>query len=158
MLEIINDKNIGELKQVFSRYDKNGDGTIATSDLDIVLQDANAVFKDMIFEINANVINDLIDDIDPDGYGTIDFSEFLSLIVRKFRSKDPEEDLLEVFKVYDRDGDGSISAAELMEVMNKMGEEVTLEEVQDMIAEMDTSGEGTVSYVDFLRIMKESKN
>ena len=60
--------------------------------------------------------------VDADGNGTIDFPEFLSLMARKMKDTDTEEELIEAFKVFDRDGNGFISAAELRHVMTNLGE------------------------------------
>ena len=68
--------------------------------------------------------------VDADGNGTIDFPEFLSLMARKMKDTDTEEELVEAFKVFDRDGNGFISAAELRHVMTNLGEKLTDEEVQ----------------------------
>merc|ERR1711970_1216464 len=67
------------------------------------------------------------------GNGTIDFPEFLSLMARKMKDTDTEEELIEAFKVFDRNGNGFISAAELRHVMTNLGEKLTDEEVDEMI-------------------------
>merc|ERR1711862_684505 len=55
----------------------------------------------------------------------------------KMKDTDTEEELIEAFKVFDRDGNGYISAAELRHVMTNLGEKLTDEEVFDMIREAD---------------------
>lgn len=52
----------------------------------------------------------------------------------------------EAFRVFDRNGDGFISAPELRLVMTNLGEKLTDEEVDDMIREADLDGDGVVSY------------
>lgn len=52
----------------------------------------------------------------------------------------------EAFRVFDRNGDGFISAPELRLVMTNLGEKLTDEEVEDMIREADLDGDGVVSY------------
>ena len=44
------------------------------------------------------------------------------------KDTDTEEELIEAFKVFDRDGNGLISAAELRHVMTNLGEKLTEEE------------------------------
>merc|ERR1711874_276320 len=66
-------------------------------------------------------LQDMINEVDADGNGTIDFPEFLSLMARKMKDTDTEEELIEAFKVFDRDGNGFISAAELRHVMTNLG-------------------------------------
>ena len=91
-------------------------------------------------------LQDMINEVDADGNGTIDFPEFLSLMARKMKDTDTEEELIEAFKVFDRDGNGLISAAELRHVMTNLGEKLTDEEVDEMIREADIDGDGHINY------------
>jgi calmodulin len=84
--------------------------------------------------------------VDADGSGTIDFPEFLTMMARKMTNADTEEELIEAFKVFDKDGNGLISAAELRHVMTNLGEKLTDEEVEEMIREADKDGDGHVNY------------
>ena len=52
----------------------------------------------------------MINEVDADGNGTIDFPEFLSLMARKMKYTDTEKELVEAFKIFDRNGNGVISA------------------------------------------------
>lgn len=78
--------------------------------------------------------------------GTIDFDEFLQMMARKMRDTDTTEELKEAFKVFDKDGNGFISASELRHVMKSLGERLTDEEVDEMIKEADLDGDGQVNY------------
>jgi len=60
-------------------------------------------------------LQDMINEVDADGNGTIDFPEFLCLMSKKMKDTDSEEELREAFKVFDKDGNGFISAAEVRE-------------------------------------------
>ena len=66
---------------------------------------------------------------------------------------DTEEELIEAFKVFDRDGNGFISAAELRHVMTNLGEKLTDEEVDEMIREADVDGDGQINYEEFVKMM-----
>ena len=59
----------------------------------------------------------MINEVDADGNGTIDFPEFCTLMARKMKDTDSEEELKEAFRVFDKDGNGFISAAELRHIM-----------------------------------------
>ncbi|CAF4809578.1 unnamed protein product, partial [Rotaria magnacalcarata] len=72
--------------------------------------------------------------------GTIDFPEFLTLMARKMKDTDSEEEIREAFRVFDKDGNGYISVDELRNVMTSLGEKLTDEEVNQMIREADTDG------------------
>lgn len=91
-------------------------------------------------------LQDMINEVDADGNGTIDFPEFLTMMARKMKDTDSEEEIREAFRVFDKDGNGFISAAELRHVMTNLGEKLTDEEVDEMIREADIDGDGQVNY------------
>ena len=91
-------------------------------------------------------LQDMINEVDADGNGTIDFPEFLTMMARKMRDTDSEEEIKEAFKVFDRDNNGYISAAELRHVMTNLGERLSETEVDEMIREADVDGDGQINY------------
>ena len=95
----------------------------------------------------------MIDEVDTDGNGTIDFPEFLSMMARKMQDTDTEEEIREAFKVFDKDGNGFISAAELRHVMTTLGEKLSEDEVEEMIREADVDGDGQINYDEFVKLM-----
>jgi calmodulin len=98
-------------------------------------------------------LQDMINEVDADGNGTIDFPEFLTMMARKMKDTDSEEEIKEAFKVFDKDGNGFISAAELRHVMTNLGEKLTDEEVDEMIREADIDGDGQINYEEFVKMM-----
>lgn len=64
-----------------------------------------------------------------------------------------QEEILEAFKVFDKDGNGFISAAELRHIMTNLGEKLTDEEVDEMIREADIDGDGQINYEEFVKMM-----
>ncbi|XP_004710990.1 protein MMS22-like [Echinops telfairi] len=98
-------------------------------------------------ESNWNFVEELLRksisvQVDADGNGTIDFPEFLTMMVRKMKDTDSEEEIREAFRVFDKDGNGYISAAELRHVMTNLGEKRTDKEVDEMIREADIDSDG----------------
>ena len=59
----------------------------------------------------------------------------------------------EAFRVFDKDGNGFISAAELRHIMTNLGEKLTDEEVDEMIREADIDGDGQINYEEFVKVM-----
>ncbi|KAI0987330.1 hypothetical protein GJ496_004059 [Pomphorhynchus laevis] len=131
MADQLTEEQIAEFKEAFSLFDKDGDGQNPTE----------AELQDMINEVDA------------DGNGTIDFPEFLTMMARKMKDTDSEEEIREAFRVFDKDGNGFISAAELRHVMTNLGEKLTDEEVDEMIREADIDGDGQVNYEEFVTMM-----
>ncbi|KFQ57290.1 Calmodulin, striated muscle, partial [Pelecanus crispus] len=132
----------------FSLFDRDGDGCITTKELGTVMRSLGQ-------NPTEAELQDMVGEVDADGSGTIDFPEFLSLMARKMRDTDSEEEIREAFRVFDKDGNGYISAAELRHVMTNLGEKLTDEEVDEMIKEADCNNDGQVNYEEFVRMMTE---
>jgi hypothetical protein len=63
-----------------------------------------------------------INEVDADGNGTIDFHEFLTMMAKKLKDTDREEEIRQAFKVFDKNGDGYVTPDELALVMANLGE------------------------------------
>ncbi|KAG8805834.1 hypothetical protein FRC17_005306, partial [Serendipita sp. 399] len=128
-----------EFKEAFSLFDKDGDGTITTRELGTVMRSLGQ-------NPTEAEIQEMINEVDSDGNGTIDFPEFLTMMARKMKDTDSEEEIKEAFKVFDKDGNGFISSAELRHVMLNLGEKLSDNEVDEMIREADVDGDGQINY------------
>jgi len=143
----LTDEQIEEFREAFALFDKDGDGSITTKELGTVMRSLGQ-------NPTEAELQDMINEVDADGSGTIDFNEFLAMMEKKaLNSGDTEEELKEAFKVFDKDGNGFISAAELRHVMTNLGEKLTDEEVEEMIREADMDGDGQVNYDEFVKMM-----
>ncbi|EAN33001.1 EF hand family protein [Theileria parva strain Muguga] len=146
MADQLSEEQIAEFKEAFALFDKDGDGSITSKELGTIMRSlgqnpTEAELQDMINEIDAN------------SNGSIDFPEFLTLMARKMKECDTEEELIQAFKVFDRDGNGFISAQELRHVMTNLGERLTDEEVDEMLREADVDGDGKINYEEFVKLM-----
>ncbi|KAK8641303.1 hypothetical protein V6N13_010716 [Hibiscus sabdariffa] len=146
MADQLTDEQISEFKEAFSLFDKDGDGCITTKELGTVMRSLGQ-------NPTEAELQDMINEVDADGNGTIDFPEFLNLMARKMKDTDSEEELKEAFRVFDKDQNGFISAAELRHVMTNLGEKLTDEEVDEMIREADVDGDGQINYEEFVKVM-----
>jgi calmodulin len=146
MSDHLTEDKIAEFKEAFEIFDKNKDGFITIKELGEIMKNLGQSPTDA-------ELTDMINEVDVDGNGNIDFKEFLTLMARKMRDTDTEEELIEAFKVFDRDGNGLISATELKHVMVSLGEKITDEEVDEMIKEADFDGDGYINYDEFVRMI-----
>ncbi|KMS99714.1 hypothetical protein BVRB_1g021460 [Beta vulgaris subsp. vulgaris] len=62
------------------------------------------------------------------------------------------EELEQVFKKFDVNGDGKISSSELGSMMGSLGQQVTEEELQTMIKEVDADGDGFIDFNEFITL------
>ena len=94
----------------------------------------------------------MINEVDESGDGELDFPEFLLLMSNRMKDNGSEDELVEAFKVFDRDGDGSVSVDELMTIMTMLGERLTREEVETMIRDADKDEDGELNFEEFKSI------
>ena len=81
MADQLTKEQIAEFKMVFSLFDKDGDGSITTNELGTVLR--------LLGQNPTEVeLEDLINEVDANGNGTIDFPEFLTMMARKMKDTD----------------------------------------------------------------------
>jgi len=76
----------------------------------------------------------------------MDFPEFCTLMARKMKDTESEKEIMEGFRVFDKDGNGFIKADELKKVMENLGENLTDEEIDEMIGEADIDEDGKINY------------
>merc|ERR1711990_641820 len=95
-------------------------------------------------------VQQMINDVDENGDGTIDFDEFTVLMQMQMTETDNTENLTSAFKVFDADGSGSITKTELHKIMTTMGEPLTDAEVDEMMRGADKDGDGNINYSEFV--------
>merc|ERR1712106_548098 len=98
----------------------------------------------------------MIENVDKNSNGTIDYEEFVEMMVKTADEEEIDEDISQAFKVFYRDGDGLISADEIRQTMDNLGEELTESEVKAMVAEADDNGDGLIDFTEFTKLMKNS--
>ena len=69
------------------------------------------------------------------------------------RDKGFKDELLEAFKVFDKNNDGFIAMEEMKQVMDNLGQHLTDQELEETIRECDMNGDGKVDYNEFVKMM-----
>ena len=157
MVKQLTEEQISVFREVFSLYDEECDETIHTKSLGIVLQSLGQ-------NLNKDELKAITHEVDPNGHGVINFHQFLVLMARHLKeeaaeSRDGEEEekLREAFRIFDHDDSGFISEADLRHLMTKLGENLTDEEISEMVSQADKDHDGQVSYAEFLTVVPTKK-
>jgi calcium-binding protein CML len=139
-------EQMAELEQVFKKFDVNGDGKISSSEL-------GSIMGSLGHPATEEELEKMIREVDADGDGYIDLKEFVELNTKGVDSDEALENLKDAFSVYDIDGNGVISAEELLKVMRSLGDECSLAECKKMISGVDRNGDGMISFDEFKVMM-----
>ncbi|KAF7884747.1 uncharacterized protein EAF02_005083 [Botrytis sinoallii] len=130
--------------------DKDGDGTISTAEL------AEAM-KSLGQNPSDAEIQDMINEVDVDQSGTVDFDEFLKMMTAETKGVDFEQEMRSAFQVFDVDGSGTISPEEIYKLMASLGENLSEDEIKSMVKEVDKNGDGSIDYEEFVSFIRDNK-
>ncbi|KAJ0979166.1 hypothetical protein J5N97_014640 [Dioscorea zingiberensis] len=156
--------NVVRLRRVFDLFDHNGDGEITVDELALALDrlGLGADPTDLRATVDAYI---------QPGHQGLAFEDFEALHSAlgdalfgpdagaddEARPREEEDgDMEEAFRVFDEDGDGFISAAELQAVLAKLGlpEGRSMARVIEMIYSVDRNHDGLVDFLEFKDMMQ----
>jgi len=144
MARHVDEKAITQLRDAFINLDVNGDGTLTEEELKTCLADC---------EIPPDDIHMIASELDVDGNGSIDYTGFIAATL-DMKTYTEEELCWKAFEVLDPDGSGKITAEGLSEALHTDEVDVTAADMVEIMAEVDTSGEGEIGFEEFLGIMR----
>lgn len=136
-----------EMKKVFDKFDINKDGKISQQEYISTLRSLGV----------GNMINDvpyIFAVVDLDGDGFINFEEFM--LAQEKNGWVRRMDVKSAFRIFDRNGDGKISAEDVQKMLMRLGERCSLEECRGMVRAVDTNGDGVVDMDEFVAMMSQS--
>jgi len=138
------------LKICFNMFDFKDQGFLSADDLDDIL-------RGMGFRPSKEELKEILEEIDEDGSGEIEFEEFCQLCA-KFLIEEPDEEtmkaeLKEAFRVYDKEANGFITTDTLREIISELDTRLTSEDLDGIIEEIDEDGSGTMDFDEFCAMM-----
>jgi len=142
------DAQIKDLRETFIAMDVNGDGLLTAKELEEGMQKAG-------MEKLPAELEQILKDVDSNGSGHIDYTEFLAATLD--RKKYIAEDVCwAAFRVFDKDGSGSISRDELAQVLSD-GEvkAVAQTDLNELLDEVDKNGDGEIDFQEFMQMMRK---
>jgi len=143
----INGSQLERLQLLFTQLDEDGSGTLSREELTRGLQKTN---------IPAEQIPMILEGIDVDGSGEIDYTEFLAAALER-REFQEETACWAAFKVFDRNGDGHITKRELAHVLNSyhIAHKFNREQLQELMREVDANGDGHIDFEEFRTLLQK---
>ena len=142
MAHQLSEEDVAKFRETFALFDQDSDNKITTKELGDVFESLGKSMTEAELQI-------MIDEVDSNRNGTVEFDEFLSMMARKMQKTDWQEEIRDAFHAFDKDGNGFISPQELRDVMKILKEELTEEQLDILIKEAETNGDGAINYEEF---------
>lgn len=149
----LEESQIKALRETFMTFDANGDGLLTPQEMAEGLKAAG--LKEIPPDLAA-----IMQEVDSDGSGMIDYTEFLAATLDK-KTYLQEDVCWAAFRIFDRNGDGKISKEELKIVIGdgSVGEAMaaSAEALQQILKEVDSDGDGFIDFKEFMAMMRGTK-
>ena len=146
----LTENQLREAKDAFDLFDTTGTGVIEQKELKIALMTLGFA------ETTKEEIKQLVSEFDTSGGSTINFNDFVKIIEALLPTRNTREQLEEAFKLFDVDGTGVITFKNLKDVVTSMGEQLTEQEIIEIIAEADKTGDQGITLDEFIDLIKDN--
>mmetsp|Transcript_11372 Transcript_11372/g.15903 ORF Transcript_11372/g.15903 Transcript_11372/m.15903 type:complete len:163 (-) Transcript_11372:534-1022(-) len=134
-------EDTADLRAAFKMFDKDGDGHISAKELKEAL-------KTMGLEPTEEELKMMLSDADTNHSGDLDFDQFVKMMANQMENS---ESIINTFENED-----FITVAELKHVMLALGEDLSENDLQEMIEEADINGDGKLNYKEFVAMIVQS--
>ncbi|KAF4663671.1 Centrin-3 [Perkinsus chesapeaki] len=145
----ISEEQKQEIKEAFDLFDTSRSGSIDYHELKVCM-------RALGFDVKKAEVLELMRDYDRQQTGSIRYDDYLEIMTTKYADRDPTEEMVKAFKLFDDDGTGRISLKNLRRVARELGENLSDDELQAMIDEFDTDQDGEINEEEFIAIMKQT--
>lgn len=152
-----------EIREAFELFDSNKTGCVDYRELKVSM-------RALGFDVKKAEVMDLMKKYDRNDTGTIQWEDYFEILSEKYLNRDPIEEIIKAFKLFDDEGTGKITLKNLRRVARELGENLSDEELQAMIDEFDKDQDGAsmshflnryipyslVNQEEFISIMKQT--
>merc|ERR1719327_2613700 len=147
----LDESSIKNLRSVFLQLEANGDGLLSVQEM------RDGLAKAGLKEIPPD-LQQIMEQVDSDGSGVIDYTEFLAATLDK-KQYIQEDVCWSAFRIFDKNGDGKISMAELEAVLasGNVEEAMGASAVKELMKEVDTNGDGEIDFNEFMQMMRKQE-
>eukprot|EP00800_Vazella_pourtalesii_P008663 TRINITY_DN22442_c0_g1_i1.p1 TRINITY_DN22442_c0_g1~~TRINITY_DN22442_c0_g1_i1.p1 ORF type:complete len:167 (-),score=51.68 TRINITY_DN22442_c0_g1_i1:372-872(-) len=146
--------------EIFSLFDQNEENNILLKDVPVVLRsiglqletdEMNEVMEDLenrVMPVSAKPVKGK-NQLPP----VVTFTLFSTVVENLIKGIDEEKEIREAFQAFDREGDGTLLAVELRQILTNMGDRLTEDEVEEMLDEVDIDANGRIDYRKLAKII-----
>lgn len=145
----IPEDQITNLREVFSKFDTNGDGRLNLEELQAGVKKVKGI------GLKEEDVEKVMRVMDSNNNGYIDYTEFIAGCLQSYNYLQ-ETHLKSAFTYFDKDGSGTISKDELRACLQNEDFTMSDELIDSLLNEADKNGDGSIDYNEFLEMMKSN--
>ena len=156
----ISEKHRRELREAFDLFDTDGTGRIQATEVKVAL-------RALGFEVKKEELRAVLQEVGASLSQTVDFNEFLSVILIKMGEKETRDEVQRAFRHFDEADKGYISFEDVKQISAHLEQNLTEDELKEMMDFASQSSKSAkkegglrdvanISEEDFLRIMKRA--
>ena len=148
-IELLSEQEIYELREAFNIFDVESEGSIGTVHLGLLMNSLKQY-------PTQDEIKEIIKEIDVNNEGRIYFNQFLKIMAKRIKNVKEDEDkyIKKLFSFLDRNNNGLISLHEIKYIVTHSSENISDRDIELLMKEADTDGDGLISFEEFMTIMK----
>ena len=148
-IERLSEQEICELHEAFNIFDVESNGSISVSQLIMLM-------KALKQSPNKTELDNILNEFNVEKNGQIYFNQFLKIMAKKLKNIKEDEDkyLKSLFSSLDRNNNGLISIHEIRYIVTHSCKDISESDIETIMKEADTDGDGLISFEEFMTIMK----
>ena len=145
-------EDVKQIKEAFDLFDADKSGQVEISELKEALSNIGLTTE-------SATLNNIMESLDTDHSGQVDFDEFFNLLATKASIGESEADLKKVFDLFTGGKSDTIDMETLKGISRELNDlNMTENEMREMIKRADTNNDGKVTFKDFYNIMTKKLN
>mmetsp|Transcript_10595 Transcript_10595/g.18696 ORF Transcript_10595/g.18696 Transcript_10595/m.18696 type:complete len:152 (-) Transcript_10595:80-535(-) len=148
MASSLSEEELAEFKEIFNLVDRDGGGTITKEEL-------GELMDTLGIDATPEEIDLMINEIDQDSNGEIDFDEFVAVMSRKVNASYTADQVKNAFKVFEGTSPtGCIKVDALLQALTTYGSaKLSMEQAQELVSQLEPDQNGLINYSDYVHMM-----
>ncbi|XP_071079601.1 calmodulin-like [Haliotis cracherodii] len=142
--QILAPDEVEAYNDIFKVFDEGGKGYLTASDFSRVGN---------ILHTSSTDTADVCSRFDINGDGKVTLDELLNVVACMNQKANTETEMAHVFRLLDKNSDGSLDKGELKQLMTSLGTQLSEKEVDDIIMKFDSDLDGRLQYGEFVKML-----
>jgi len=149
----LTEEQLQEIQDSFDLFTSGKEVDDGDSTPKIDVEELVVVMRALGHEPDKGYLKKLVTESDPENTGKLDFDGYLNIILNKLAEQPGQGDLEKAFRLFDLGEKQHVDFGDLKRIAGQIGEKIDDDELEEMIREADSSGEGVVGHDDFFKIV-----